>query len=414
VAAVSYDDQTAYPGLYAVLPVLGAAAVIVGGNRALAVRPMTAVGRLSYGWYLWHWPVMIIGPVALGIAGTTPQKLVLAAGALALAWLSLRLVEDPVRYSPVLRSRPRYGLALGGALLTAVVLASLATYVLRPAVPQGTAVGELRLSPGRPEALAEAIRAGSARTELPADLQPSLTAADADLPRVYPDGCHVTAAAVRPASPCAYGDLRSDRTVVLFGDSHAAQWFPALVRIALDRHWRLVSLTKSGCTAADGTIWNDVLQRAYTECDAWRRATMARIRALRPALVVVSSKYVYRLTDPAATWRGAWARTFAALSPAPVAVLSDTPTMNVQVPECLSQHPVSACNRAAAATLRQPQRRILATFGSQVTVIDPVPWLCATICPTVLGNLLVYRDSTHLTTAMSEALAPLLAERLPG
>ena len=87
--------------------------------------------------------------------------------------------------------------------------------------------------------------------------------------------------------------------------------------------------------------------------------------------------------------------------------------MNVQVPECLSQHSVSACNREVAATVGQAQRRILAGFGGQVTVIDPVPWLCSTVCPTVLGNLLVHRDSTHLTTAMAEALAPLLAARLP-
>jgi SGNH domain (fused to AT3 domains) len=252
-----------------------------------------------------------------------------------------------------------------------------------------------------------------ALTELPVNLRPSLAAAAADSPRVYADGCHAKPATVRPASRCAYGDLASNRTMVLFGDSHAAQWFPALMRIALDRHWRLVSLTKSGCTAADATIWSDLLQRAYTECDAWRRAAITRIGALRPALVVVSSTYVYRLTDSHATWRAAWARTFAALSPAPVAVLSDTPTMNVQVPECLSQHPVPACNRDVTATVRQPQRRILAAFGGKVTVIDPVPWLCSTVCPTVLGNLLVYRDSTHLTTAMADALAPLLAARLP-
>jgi peptidoglycan/LPS O-acetylase OafA/YrhL len=413
VAALRYDAHTAYPGLYALLPVLGAAAVVAGGNRVLGAVPLTAVGRLSYGWYLWHWPVLIIGTVALGIAGTTAQKLALALAALGLAWLSMHLVENPIRYSRVLRSRPRYGLALGAALCTGVVLASLGSYAARPAISQGAAAGELRLSPDRPDQLAAAIRAGAALTELPANLRPSLAAAAADSPRVYADGCHAKPPTVRPASPCAYGDLGADRTVVLFGDSHAAQWFPALVRIALDRHWRLVSLTKSGCTAADATIWNDVLQRAYTECDAWRRTAIARIDGLRPALIVVSSTYAYRLTDPHATWQAAWARTFAALSPAPVAVLSDTPTMNVQVPECLSQHSLSACNREVAATMGQAQRRILAGFGGQVTVIDPVPWLCSTVCPTVLGNLLVYRDSAHLTAAMAEALAPLLAARLP-
>ena len=416
LAAVRYDDGTAYPGLYSALPVLGSAAVVAGGNRALAARPMTAIGRLSYGWYLWHWPVLIIGPVALGIPGTTAQRLLLAAGALGLAWLSLRLVENPIRYGRKLRSRPRYGLGLGAAMFGCVTAVALVTYAFPPAISHGAAAAPLSLSPQHPEVLARAIATGTALRVLPSNLTPSLTGVAADLPAVYRDGCHADPPAKAVTRDCAYGDLVSSRTVVLFGDSHAAQWFPALQRLSLERHWRLVSLTKSGCTAADATIWIASLQRPYTECDSWRRSAIARIGALRPSLVVVASTYVYRLTDPSATWPAAWSRTLAELAPAPVAMLADTPTMNVHVPECLSRHPgtPSACNRSADASLREAQRRVvLGTGGGRVTVVDPIPWLCSTTCPVVLGNLLVYRDSTHLTTAMSAALAPLLGAHLP-
>jgi peptidoglycan/LPS O-acetylase OafA/YrhL len=420
LAATLYDDGTAYPGLFVVLPVAGAAAVIAGGNDALAIRPMAALGRLSYGWYLWHWPVLIIAPVALGISGSVPQRLALAIGALGLAWLSLRLVENPIRYSRVLRSRARYGLALGASLFACVLAVVLVVRVSPPAIAHGAAAAELEISPDRPQVLAQAIRAGERLTALPANLTPSLKDAAADLPKIYHDGCHASSPATRVTGTCAFGDLQSEQTVVLLGDSHAAQWFPALERLAVERHWRLASLTKSGCTAADSTIWIDTLQRAYTECDSWRRSAIARIVALKPSLVVVSSTFVYRLADPSATWRSAWARTFTELSVAgaPIAVLSDTPTMNVRVPVCLSQHPTrgSTCNRPVGASLNEPQRQALLGFGSAVpvTVVDPIPWLCSSVCPVVLGNLLVYRDSTHLTTAMSAALAPLLAESLPA
>jgi peptidoglycan/LPS O-acetylase OafA/YrhL len=420
LAAVLYTDRTAYPGLFVVLPAAGAAAVIAGANDALASRPMTALGRLSYGWYLWHWPVLIIAPVALGISASVPQRLALAIGALGPAWLSLRLVENPIRYSRVLRSRARYGLALGASLFACVLAAALVVHASPPAIAHGSAVAPLEISPDRPRILAQAIKNGESLTGIPANLTPSLTAAASDLPAVYHDGCHASSTAVRAIGTCAFGDPRAPRTVVLFGDSHAAQWFPALERLAFERHWRLVSLTKSGCTAADATIWIEALQRPYTECDAWRRSAIARVVALKPSLIVVASKFVYRLTDPSATWRSAWARTFTELSSAgaPIAALSDTPTMGVQVPVCLSQHPTQAyaCNRPVGASLNQIERQVLLSLDSAgpVTVVDPIPWLCSTACPVVLGHLLVYRDSTHLTTPMSKALAPLLADSLPA
>ena len=94
---------------------------------------------------------------------------------------------------------------------------------------------------------------------------------------------------------CVYGASHADTTVVLFGDSHAAQWFPAIDSIARRRGWRLVALTKTACPVPQVVVINGRLARRYTECEAWRRSAIDRISALRPALVVAASARSYKL-----------------------------------------------------------------------------------------------------------------------
>ena len=148
-----------------------------------------------------------------------------------------------------------------------------------------------------------------------------------------------TATWTSPASPpgdCVFGDPAGDVTVVLFGDSHAAQWFPALERLATERGWRLVSMTKSACTTADIDIWADIVKRRYEECTRWREAALGRMAAERPDLVVVSDSRGYKaMVDgsavPIATVRDQWdaaaGRTLERLADLAghVVVIGDTP-----------------------------------------------------------------------------------------
>ena len=72
-----------------------------------------------------------------------------------------------------------------------------------------------------------------------------------------------------------FGDRACARTVVLLGDSHAAQWFPALERLAEREHFRLIAWTKSGCPFALGVhIYLPAIGRDYTECLAWQRRVL--------------------------------------------------------------------------------------------------------------------------------------------
>jgi peptidoglycan/LPS O-acetylase OafA/YrhL len=426
LAAVRFDDATAYPGWRAAIPVGGTALLLAadgaGVGCLLTLRPMRTVGRLSYSWYLWHWPVLVIFPA---------HRLLGAAGALGLAWITYRWVESPLRHRGELRDRPRRGLGLGAGLSVTAAVVACALVVLPHGVPVGPRQADLRATldaaadPGA--ALARMISASRGLDVLPANLRPKLAQAGRDKAPVWTDGCHVDVPVTAAPDGCVFGDPASATTVVLFGDSHAAEWFPALDRIARQRHWRLVSLSKSSCSAADLPIWHDTLKRPYTECAAFHRSAIARITALKPALVVIGSSFNYRPAYPAADvgaqWKAGWDRTFAELTAtgARVAAIADTPYMGQSVPECLgepaNQKHASNCRRSLRSALRGPeQRQVFLAYAPSgpATIIDPITWFCTDTCPAVVGDTLVYRDSNHMTTTYSTALAPLLGAHLPS
>jgi hypothetical protein len=122
---------------------------------------------------------------------------------------------------------------------------------------------------------------------LPADVRPALAAVRSDRPRSYRDDCHITMLKTHGAE-CAYGVRDSPRTVVLLGDSHAANWLPALERLAAKRGWRVLTRTKSACGPADVPIWESRIKREYTECATWRDGVLHELETTPPFLVVIA------------------------------------------------------------------------------------------------------------------------------
>jgi hypothetical protein len=394
---------------------------------------------------------------------------VLVAGPLAAA--SQRWVEDPLRRGRFIGTVTRRNLAMAGALSVAVAVGALGVgsvttarlgdsapaAVVSPSgdplaglVPTDAPATRLPAASVRPSAAgaspgaATSIPSGAPSAgpvpsgpsglpptpdgPVPGNLLPSLADVRADSPRIYADGCHLdTATTVSP--PCVYGDPSSSTTVVLFGDSHAAQWFPALEKIAIDRGLRLVSLTKSACTAAYVTVWSATLGRAYTECDTWRKNAIARIATEHPALVVVSDSRAVRpvvngqqlIGDAGAPAVAAGlAQTLADLAPlaGAVTVIGATPEAPGDPPSCLSAHldSVLACATPASTAIDVAwiAEEGSVAAGAGATFVDPTLWVCPTgPCPAVIGRYLVYRDTHHLATPFAAALATRLEARLP-
>jgi peptidoglycan/LPS O-acetylase OafA/YrhL len=458
VAAMTYDVGTVFPGYMTMLPVLATVLVIVAGGAdgsprgpVLVLRHPIAlwIGRHSYAIYLWHWPVLVLveaeyGPLPL------PTRLLLVAVAVGLSAVSLRLVEDPVRHSPWLAKRAARGLALGVALCATAVLAGAwmrsidapldsgqlaAAPTLAPqstAGPQTTVAAQRSASPstvsapterlaalpdGDIESLVAANRAvlqqGLAQTDVPSNLRPALRDVGADRAAVYRDDC-VAVGRVSELTPCSYGADGSAFTVVLYGDSHAAQWFPALEAIAEERQFELVVMIKGGCPTAAVSIPTATLART---CPIWRDQAMAWIAAEQPELVLVSASAGYPNDD--AEWNEGFAATMRRVVPhgQNVVVIGDTPQASDEPSDCLSRNlrRADTCNAArhdVVASSRLALEQAITT-GLGATYIDTSDWLCTeTACPMMIGDILLYRDATHITTVASEWFRPLLEASL--
>jgi hypothetical protein len=256
---------------------------------------------------------------------------------------------------------------------------------------------------------------------VPADLQPSLGAAPQDYPVTFSDGCNVPEGGRAARGPCLYGNLSATTTIALFGDSHAAFWFPALEAFAEREGWRLLNLTMSSCTPADLSVYNSIFKQIYAECPAWRDQAISRLVATRPAVIVVTGTHGISPVDASGrpitgdalvqAWEAGMARTLERLIPAAgrVILLADTPTSQFDPPVCLSQHRASvlACATPVEKAIDGPwlaaERQVVAQTG--VGFIDPTYWVCPTSpCPAVVGNLLVYQNAGHLTATYAAAL----------
>jgi hypothetical protein len=258
---------------------------------------------------------------------------------------------------------------------------------------------------------------------------PSLADAANDLPVIYSDGCHLDVLTAQLAN-CAFGDTGSRIDVVLFGDSHAAQWFPALQRLAVQHSWRLEPMTKSACTPASLTVYNSQVDRAYSECDQWRQAVLGRISSEKPVLVVVSTSRAYQLmvngqpvsaSDRPDLWTKGLTKTMQTLagSAAHVVLLGDTPRSVSDPPGCLSLHMGDslACatpyDQAVDAGQVALETGVAGTTGA--VFVDPTAWVCRTDpCPAIFGRFLIYRDQGHLTKTYASGLAGQLFALLPA
>lgn len=424
LAIFTFDAATRFPGPWAAVPVIGTALVLASGESAigwgLSNRLFQWIGRHSYGLYLWHWPPLVLIPRAIGRPLELVERLGVLGWSVVAASAALRWIENPIRYSRAIAQTPRRGLFLGATLTVMAVAIPIAW---GDQVLSSISTVEPGLNDGSPSEFdlnsidLDAVEPRPA----PADLSPSLAEVTEDTPGdLYSSGCHAPPRATSPVAGCFYGDIDSGETIVLFGDSHMAQWFPAFEAVGAANGIRIVSITKSACPSVTLTLYTSLFQREYTECDAWRLAALEQIGALQPDSVVLAN---YPATStgfadsPDQQFDSLWIeglRTtiegLQSIGVQHVVVLGATPVPRFDVPECVSGAlaDTSDCDLVRSDAVDDGRARSMQVLADSLgsSYLEPISWFCGEkICPSVIGSYLVYRDSSHVTTSYMSTLS---------
>jgi len=382
VSAFLFNEGTAFPGKNAALPVLGTVILIATIkswppilNDVANTRLFQWLGEISYPLYLWHWPLLVLPSTYFSRPLEVYERLIAIAATLIFADLTHRFVEEPFRNRKI----------VSGLVYKRVAYATCLSIF----------VGTLIMFTNSEKLDISGVNGAVSLAQIKAR------------PQVYDDGCHADYSQ-RKSGLCEYAKINSRKVMVLYGDSHAAQWFPALLEIANRSGYKLISLTKSACPSVDNQR-RDKGGFKMGRCEDWRKNTIARIHEIRPDVLIMSS-YQYFAQPPQFKDRSKWwddgqrkLLQNVGKSSKELIYLTDTPHPNRDIPACLVNNPISKCNLTAPS-------EDLSIPGFKV--INPNPWLCSRSCPAVKDGVVAYRDASHISVDMAIALIPRLTQAL--
>jgi peptidoglycan/LPS O-acetylase OafA/YrhL len=429
-AVITYSGETPFPGSAALLPVVATLAVIWAGapasalspNTLMGARPIQFVGGVSYSVYLWHWPMIVFFTfVFTELEDSTRIAIIVAS--IALAWLTTVLIENPARdWKGLVRRAPRWTfLAMVVAMVlvavpAAAVSLNMASQATEETARAATAVASADECFG---ASAFAVPEGACDGVEHETLTPAASFAVEDEAEVYTNGCYsdlVTA----EVNTCVVGAAESDMDVALIGDSHAASWYPALKTIAEEKSWSLSPFMKSACPMSEATK-QDETQDVERSCSTWN-TELAEVLAAQPEpldLVVLAHSAVgdnYGSDkDTIAGFRAAWAPLLERGTQ--VVVIRDIPQMEESTNLCIAKTAGEdrACDRPESEAVQDDLLVEAAKDQPGVTVVDMNDFFCRDgSCTPVVGGVVAYRDSHHVTATYAVTMAPYLDERLLG
>ncbi|MFE4921335.1 acyltransferase family protein [Streptomyces sp. NPDC001981] len=416
VTAMLISAETPLPGYAVAGPVIGAVMVIAGGcanprfgaERLLDNPVLDFVGNVSYGWYLTHWPLLVLWPSITDRDFTFEERMRVVVLSFVVAVALHYAVERKFKKNVSLVARPWKGVFTGGFTTAgtagAMVLATIVP--LHLATPSSSTVAVGFTSEASVE---DAVH----RTQLSAAVQGALQSTPKNSAK---HGCidnfDVTKFVMRDG--CVAGDPKGSKTLVLMGDSHAWQWNDVYHEIGKELGVRVVTMSKGGCSPQIYRIINPQVNREYTECDSWRQSAFAELKKIHPDVLVIADR-----ARREANRAGAEAsfKVFKETG-AKLVYMTDTPQPGQNIPDCLATHidDITPCNRKQWQALeytefRAMEREVAEKYGADI--IDTTPAFCAAdVCPAVIGDQVVYFDNSHITSSYSKSLKPFLKPAL--
>jgi hypothetical protein len=256
-----------------------------------------------------------------------------------------------------------------------------------------------QVKPGTPNQVKQAVAASHTITTVGKEAAAQMSTGDytaAEYPAtVY--GCTT-------ATQCVFGDTKSHKNVVLFGDSHALSWLPAMDLVAQADRLRLVMLWQGGCTVADVNI------TGLPNCPAFRTASIKIINSLRPVAVVLG-EHTDSTQISSAVWKAGLINSIKKIKSKSV-VMEDTVIFNQAIFACLAANPTSVQNCATPAPNPedpgQQAAEQAAAKATHSTYIKTWQWFCTTTCSPIVAGMAVYSDHEHVTATYSTYLSDVL------
>ena len=411
-----------YPGVLALVPVGATLLLIWVGSSRTAARPVPGadlsvggqllahpwivwLGSIAYSLYLWHWPLLIF---YLAWRWQSDVNFVEGAAILTLsvliAWACTRFVEKP------LHSGAASGFTRSYRRILALILVGLTVFFAASAVYWERRESNLRVDTSNLDPAiypgARALIDGVAAPKVPP--VPSPDAAKFEWPLNHRD--HFSDFGDTSVRVGVYGDPNATRTLAVVGDSHAAHWMTALDAIGKEHGFRVTTYQKAACHFRERKPVDPIA----TECQEW-------LEKVKDQLAVDDPDYIFTIGTRAGSGNGDYL-------PAgqlslwrelrdrgqKMIVMRDTPRgidPPVLPPACIAAgHKPEVCGVARADALKDvnPLDAVAGEFPN-ITFVDLTDGMCdADYCPAVVGNILVWHDRHHLTTAFVRSFIPYL------
>ena len=435
IAAFTFTSTTVFPGYAALVPVVGAGLVITGGigqptaaaGLVLGIAPVRWIGRISFSLYLWHWPVIVIAEQRTSQQLSGLARIVCVLTALALSVASYYCVERPLHMSAFLKPnadtnwhRARKALLAGAVAITVAVAVSLvtdnrATSSINAALRERTnesATSFALLKPGAQVAAMErqiedGVRQGLALRSVPTVLNPPVLGLKTAFVHKY-SVCMQSQPEAVAAKTCNFGATDQSSTIIVFGDSHAMSWMPALDAYGKAAGYKIVTLYKARCP----------LPSANPQCTTWRNNALEYIGAHRPVAVIMSFTQAVTLNSKTQQngWINRYRKVLEQLKPTGAALvgIGNNPLLAEDPGLCLGRPNADPSTCRASYVARPVADAELALVRREGgTAIDPKPWLCVdTQCPVIIGGYIAYADTGHLSAQYVTRVAPLVAAQL--
>jgi len=435
VSAFVLQPDTPFPGYAAALPVVGTLLVIFAGTpdgwygRLLGFRPVQWLGDISYSTYLWHWPIIVIGLFALDVSWlSATQKVVMLAATIVLAWLTKQFVEDPVRRGRLARAKSwkTYVATLVGM---ALVVAPAAGGIVAIQLERDRAAAQWAESAEDPcfgaPALDPDVRAACADDPgLDGVLLPPPASSGEDTPVIWDMSCRLATwdPQVRDCHYPPGGEIRT--TLAIVGDSHMAQWFPAIEPIADANGWDMHIYWKAGCPFNANPLYHD--NPEFVEaCTLWNTDIFPALEELAPDVLLTSGQTLIGTQGPDGErsreaaiegYAEQWQRVVDL--GIKLVVLQDTPRVLKEQLACAADPAdlVYDCVRDQKDALVRHDGILTgaAELVPEATFLDFTDAFCIDgECPSVLGHVIVYRDaSSHFTSTFGATLTSVIGDRL--